>query len=154
MIASYFNNINFELLLLANMLWTVPYNHSLHEVFMGGMMVDVFSEYRLDLDAFDNVNNLLMKNDLPELDNTITWNGEIYKYKEPETDSAKRGGRKTKKTIYWRDMKPSDKTLKNIKKNLVKSVFYYQSKISILFVIKILVKKTAKAYWPLIIDLC
>ncbi len=128
MIASYFNDINYDLLLLANMLWTVPYNHSIHEVFMGAKMMNVFPQYRFDNTSFQNVNNLLSKNNLPLLDNKITWDGKVYYYEFNDQNKSlfKKGGKETIK-YKWKDISPAKKTLKNYKKKYGNKCFLLPS---------------------------
>ena len=131
MISSYFNNINYELLILANMLWTVPYNHSINEVFMGAKMMNIFPEYNYKEPSFKNVNTILLKNSLPTLDNKINWGGKIYYYNiQGRINLPKKiskGGKKTKKIIRWKNISPSKKTLKTYKKKYGKQCFLLPS---------------------------
>lgn len=131
MISSYFNNVNYELLILANMLWTVPYNHSINEVFMGAKMMNVYTEYNYKLSSFENVNTILLKNSLPTLDEKINWDGKIYYYKlQGKINLPKKiskGGKKTKKLIRWKNISPSKKTLRQYKKKYGKQCFLLPS---------------------------
>lgn len=131
MISSYFNNVNYELLILANMLWTVPYNHSINEVFMGAKMMNVYTEYNYKLSSFENVNTILLKNSLPALDEKINWDGKIYYYKlQGKINLPKKiskGGKKTKKIIRWKNISPSKKTLRQYKKKYGKQCFLLPS---------------------------
>lgn len=131
MISSYFNNVNYELIILASLLWTVPYNHSINEVFMGGKMMNVFTEYDYKLSSFKNVNTILSKNGLPQLDNKINWDGKIYQYdlqgKINLPKKRLKGGKNTKKIIRWKNISPSKKTLKTYKKKYGKRCFLLPS---------------------------
>ena len=131
MISSYFNNVNYDLLVLASLLWTVPYNHSINEVFMGGKMMNIFPEYDYKLSSFKNVNNILVKNNLPQLDNKINWEGKIFFYEEEKTNKLSRkiskGGKKTKKIVRWKNISPSKKNLKTYKKKYGKQCFLLPS---------------------------
>lgn len=119
MICSYFKNVNYELLVLANMIWTVPYNHSIHEVFMGSKMMNVFPEYNYKESSFKNVNTLLEKVNLPTLTNSAVWNGKTYVYEQNTQNGGKKNkksSKTTKKTVKWSNISPAKSTLKKYKK--------------------------------------
>ena len=54
-------NINDKLMVLAQIIWTVPYNHSLYEVFSAAKTMDIFSEFRWANDIKINIDNFLAK---------------------------------------------------------------------------------------------
>jgi len=61
--AKLFNGIDLKLLMLANIIYMVPYNHSIHEIFQAAEMMGVFDtgdfKYSIDDTDLNNLNRLL-----------------------------------------------------------------------------------------------
>ena len=64
MIANYFTDVNPLLITLACVLWTVPYNHSINEVFSAAKQMDIFPEYDYKKTSLDNMRLLLVRSGL------------------------------------------------------------------------------------------
>jgi hypothetical protein len=71
MICKYFKNINFNLIILGCIIWLVPYNHSINEIFLAAKKIDVFNEYNYKISSFENVNNLIETIGLNRLDQVV-----------------------------------------------------------------------------------
>ena len=57
--AKYFKDINLNMILLASMLFMVPYNHSIHEIFQAAKMLGVNTEYSIKKTDLENMNYFL-----------------------------------------------------------------------------------------------
>ena len=62
--AKYFNSINLNLIILANVLFMVPYNHSIHEIFQAAKMMGINTNYSIQDTDLDNINEFLESNGL------------------------------------------------------------------------------------------
>jgi hypothetical protein len=62
--AKYFNGINLNLIILANVLFMVPYNHSIHEIFQAAKMMGINTNYSIQDTDLDNINEFLESNGL------------------------------------------------------------------------------------------
>ena len=60
LLGRYFNT-NDKLMVLAQIIWTVPYNHSLYEVFSAAKTMDIFPEFRWANDIKTNMDTFLAK---------------------------------------------------------------------------------------------
>jgi len=58
-IANYIKNINMVFVLLACIIWTVPYNHAINEILSSAKQYELFEEYDYDKDILENINILL-----------------------------------------------------------------------------------------------
>jgi hypothetical protein len=66
--------INIDIIILASILFMVPYNHSIHEIFQAAKMMGVNTNYSVKKNDLDNVNDLLKKNGMEEINITLTGN--------------------------------------------------------------------------------
>jgi hypothetical protein len=64
LIADYIKNINLYYILIALIIWTVPYNHSINEILSGSKQYGIFDEYDYDKTTLENVNIMLKKANL------------------------------------------------------------------------------------------
>ena len=79
--AKYFKNpvdnqpINMNLIVLASILFMVPYNHSIHEIFQAAKMMGVNTNYSIKNTDLDNINMLLSATNLTPivLPNQASW---------------------------------------------------------------------------------
>ena len=114
--AKLFNGIDLKLLVLANIIYMVPYNHSIHEIFQAAEMMGAFDtgsfKYSIGDTDLDNLNKLLAEikldpvvpawstQDKPPINekrvNVYPVKGGMKKTKRRKTQYAKR--RKTRKT--------------------------------------------------------
>jgi hypothetical protein len=62
--AKYFNGINLNLIILANILFMVPYNHSIHEIFQAAKMMGINTNYSIQDTDLNNINAFLKSNGL------------------------------------------------------------------------------------------
>lgn len=58
-VAKYFKDINLNMIVLASMLFMVPYNHSIHEIFQAAKMLGVNTEYSIKKTDLENMNHFL-----------------------------------------------------------------------------------------------
>ena len=65
--SKYFNNINLNYIILANILYMVPYNHSIHEIFQAAKMMGINTEYSIEKTDLENINNFLRENQLNQI---------------------------------------------------------------------------------------
>jgi len=65
--SKYFKNINLNYIILANILYMVPYNHSIHEIFQAAKMMDINTQYSIKKTDLENINNFLKDNQLKEI---------------------------------------------------------------------------------------
>jgi hypothetical protein len=61
LMADYIKNINLYYILIALIIWTVPYNHSINEILSGSKQYGIFDEYDYDKTTLENVNIMLEK---------------------------------------------------------------------------------------------
>ena len=59
MICKYFKNINLGLITLGCIIWLVPNNHSITEIFLAAKKLNVFNDYKLKQDTYESVNEML-----------------------------------------------------------------------------------------------
>ena len=69
--------INIDMIILASILFMVPYNHSIHEIFQSAKMMGVNTNYSVKKNDLDNVNDLLKKNGMEEINITLTGNSDL-----------------------------------------------------------------------------
>ena len=58
-IAKYFKDIDLNMIVLASLLFMVPYNHSIHEIFQAAKMLGVNTEYSIKKTDLENMNHFL-----------------------------------------------------------------------------------------------
>jgi len=58
-IAKYFKYIDLNMIVLASLLFMVPYNHSIHEIFQAAKMLGVNTEYSIKNTDVENMNHFL-----------------------------------------------------------------------------------------------
>lgn len=54
--------INLDMIILASILFMVPYNHSIHEIFQAAKLMGVNTDYSIEKTDLENVNDLLNRN--------------------------------------------------------------------------------------------
>lgn len=104
--SKYFNNIDLNMIILASILFMVPYNHSIHEIFQAAKAMDVNIDYSIENTDLKNVNDFLIKNDMNEI--TLPTQSSVQ---PPTTDKV---GRKTP-VIKYTQGGMKRKTRKNTK---------------------------------------
>jgi len=67
LLCKYFKDVNLGLIVLGCIIWLVPYNHSITEIFLAAKELNVFKDYTLNKSTFESVNQLLKLCGLPEL---------------------------------------------------------------------------------------
>ena len=90
MICKYFKDINLGLITLGCIIWLVPYNHSITEVFLASKELDVFKNYTLKKNTYDSFNEMLQLSGLSQLNQMVlltggsknTYLNKYIKYKE------------------------------------------------------------------------
>ena len=65
--SKYFKDINLNYIILANILYMVPYNHSIHEIFQAAKMMGINTEYSIEKTDLENINNFLKENQLNQI---------------------------------------------------------------------------------------
>ena len=110
--AKLFNNINLDLIILANIVYMVPYNHSIHEVLQASKLLGINTEYSIRDTDIDAVNTILGNNGLRPItiSSSASW---IPPTSITRTPSS--GGRKRRKTN--KSKRKSNKRIKNTRKN-------------------------------------
>jgi len=116
-ISRYFKDINLNLIILASVIYMVPYNHSINEILKAANLVDVNTNYSIKKTDLENINNILTDNGLIPIDKEIVqneYNAIISKIpKDSPYYPVKKGGRKHKNT----KTKMKIKKRKTIRKN-------------------------------------
>ena len=64
----YFNGINLNNIILANLLFMVPYNHSIHEIFQAAKVMGINTSYSIENNDLDNSNMFLTQNGLEAIE--------------------------------------------------------------------------------------
>lgn len=59
MLCKYFKGINLGLITLGCIIWLVPYNHSITEIFLAAKQLDIFKNFTLKKDILTSVNEML-----------------------------------------------------------------------------------------------
>jgi hypothetical protein len=62
--SKYFKNINLNYIILANLLFMVPYNHSIHEIFQAAKVMGINITYSIEKNDLDNLNEFLVNSGL------------------------------------------------------------------------------------------
>jgi hypothetical protein len=63
--------INLDMIILASILFMVPYNHSIHEIFQAAKLMGVNTDYSIEKTDLENVNNLLGRNGMVNIDISV-----------------------------------------------------------------------------------
>jgi hypothetical protein len=101
--ARYFKEIDLNLIVLASLLFMVPYNHSIHEILQAGKLMDVNTNYTIKNTDLDNLNNLLKISDLKPITipiNPVWMGGRKYTKRNKSKRKITKSKRKTRKTHY------------------------------------------------------
>lgn len=61
LISNYIKDINLYYIILAIIIWLVPYNHSINEILSASKQYGIFEEYDYDISSLDNINILVKK---------------------------------------------------------------------------------------------
>lgn len=75
MLCKYFKDINLGLITLGCIIWLVPYNHSITEVFLAAKQVDVFKNYTLKKNTYESINEMLQLLGLSQLNQMVLLSG-------------------------------------------------------------------------------
>jgi hypothetical protein len=67
LITDYIKDINLYYIIIALIIWTVPYNHAINEIFSGSKQYGIFDEYDYDMTSLKNINIMLKKAGLKEI---------------------------------------------------------------------------------------
>jgi hypothetical protein len=71
MLCKYFKDINLGLITLGCIIWLVPYNHSITEVFLAAKQVDVFKNYTYKKNTYESINEMLQLLGLSQLNQMV-----------------------------------------------------------------------------------
>ncbi len=100
-LCDYFKDINMGLIILGCIIWLVPYNHSITEIFLAAKETNLFENYSLKKNTYESVNEFLQLYGLPLLNQLITI-GDSHLKKIKRTKRQKYMRRqKTKKTLNY-----------------------------------------------------
>tara|TARA_B100000424_G_C22945412_1_gene503205 strand:+ start:7996 stop:9402 length:1407 start_codon:yes stop_codon:yes gene_type:complete len=123
--AKYFKNININLIILANLIFMVPYHHSIHEIFQASKIMDVYVDYDYRQEDLINVNKLLTNSALPTityinyLKNNPANEKRISNSSNTQFNAGKKIRKKNKNTKKVKNNKRVRKLKKNTKKNKI-----------------------------------
>jgi hypothetical protein len=67
MLCKYFKGIKLGLITLGCIIWLVPYNHSITEIFLAAKQLDIFKKFTLKKDILISVNEMLQLSDLLQI---------------------------------------------------------------------------------------
>jgi hypothetical protein len=67
MLCKYFKGINLGLITLGCIIWLVPYNHSITEIFLAAKQLDIFKNFTLKKDILISVNEMLQLSGLSQI---------------------------------------------------------------------------------------
>lgn len=101
MICKYFKGINLGLIILGCIIWLVPYNHSITEIFLAAKELDVFKNYTLKKNTYESVNELLHLCGLSQLNQIVSRKSGGYKLKKIRK-TKRRSGLKKRRSIKAR----------------------------------------------------
>jgi hypothetical protein len=96
LLCKYFKDINLGLIVLGCIIWLVPYNHSITEIFLAAKEMGVYNDYTLKKSTFDSVNQFLELYGLPQLTQEPNVNGGS-KYKNKKHNNQKKKNNNYKK---------------------------------------------------------
>jgi len=82
MICKYFKGINLGLITLGCIIWLVPYNHSITEIFLAAKELDVFKNYTLKKNTYESFNELLQLSGLSQLNQIVSKKSGGYNFKK------------------------------------------------------------------------
>lgn len=82
MICKYFEGINLGLITLGCIIWLVPYNHSITEIFLAAKELDVFKNYTLKKNTYESFNELLQLSGLSQLNQIVSKKSGGYNFKK------------------------------------------------------------------------
>jgi len=115
MICKYFKDVNLFLITLGCILWLVPYNHSINEIFLAAKEVNVFKDYTLKKTTYESVNEILRLSGLSQLSQIPGVNGgsNLKKTKKRQIRSNKKEGNYKALQKYLFNKNKKQKTKKN-----------------------------------------
>lgn len=61
--AKYFTGIDLKIIMLACILYMVPYNHSINEIFQAGKLMNVFPDYNITVNIYEALQRILMEDE-------------------------------------------------------------------------------------------
>jgi hypothetical protein len=82
MICKYFKGINLGLITLGCIIWLVPDNHSITEIFLAATELNVFKNYTLKKNTYESVNELLQLFGLSQLNQIVSSKSGGYNFKK------------------------------------------------------------------------
>jgi hypothetical protein len=117
-------NINMNLIVLASILFMVPYNHSIHEIFQAAKMMGVNTNYSIKKTDLENINTLLSATNLKPIvlptqaSWTIAQKRSEFKGKYPnggkyQNRKKTKRSKKSKKTKRYKRSKNTRRTKKS-----------------------------------------
>jgi hypothetical protein len=121
--AKLFKGIDLNLIILANIIFMVPYNHSIHEIFQAAKLMGVNTDYSIRDNDLVAVNNILAQSKLPTIETLKNWSElSSSTTKTRSGNTARTGGGKRK-------LKNKTNKRKNKKhKRITKKHFRYSPK--------------------------
>ena len=87
MICKYFKDINMGLITLGCIIWLVPYNHSITEIFLAAKELDVFKDYTLKKNTYESINEFLQLFGLSQLNQIVSHKSNLKKIKKTKNRS-------------------------------------------------------------------
>lgn len=94
--ARFFKNIDINKIILASILYLVPYNHSIHEIFQAVKMMNIPISYKIENNDLNNLNNFLLECNMPVINKELvlqTYNYTISKIPSKRISKVKTGGK-------------------------------------------------------------
>ena len=78
-LCNYFKDINMGLIILGCIIWLVPYNHAITEIFLAAKECGLFENYSLKKNTYESVNEFLRLYGLQPLNQLIAMGGSHFK---------------------------------------------------------------------------
>ena len=95
--AKLFKGIDLNLIILANIIFMVPYNHSIHEIFQAAKLLGVNTDYSIRDNDLVAINNILSQSKLPPIETLRNWSElSTSTTKTRSGNTARTGGGKRK----------------------------------------------------------
>tara|TARA_B110000858_G_scaffold39422_1_gene44757 strand:- start:2652 stop:4025 length:1374 start_codon:yes stop_codon:yes gene_type:complete len=111
----YFKNINLNYIILANLLFMVPYNHSIHEIFQAAKVMGINTSYSIKKNDLDNLNEFLTESDLEPITLSKAATIQVPQDRPKFTKSYSKGGRRKKTKRNKRNKKTKRRRLNHRK---------------------------------------
>jgi len=111
----YFKNINLNYIILANLLFMVPYNHSIHEIFQAAKVMGINTSYSIKKNDLDNLNEFLTESALEPITLSKAATIQVPQDRPKFTKSYSKGGRRKKTKRNKRNKKTKRRRLNHRK---------------------------------------